>query len=136
MIYKLINIAFGLLFCLSLASCLTRVDSALPYAELPQITLATEVKLIASPSHPTAYLSSSAVPAGASVTLLGATQDMSWLLVLHEQMVGWMPTFFLRDNVGTLTPALTFTPRADQCTSYVGATFAPTKRGQALPKGQ
>lgn len=135
MIHKLMSIAFGLLFCLSLASCLTRVDSALPYAELPQITLATEVKLIASPSHPTAYLSSTAVPAGASVTLLGATQDMSWLLVLHEQMVGWMPTFFLRDNVGTLTPALTFTLRTDQCTSYVGATFAPDEAWTSIAEG-
>lgn len=135
MIYKIISIAFGLIFCLSLASCLTRVDEALPYAELPQITLATEVKLVASPAHPAAYLSSSAVAAGTSVTLLGATQDMSWLLVLHEQMVGWMPTFFSRDNISTLTPALTFTTPSKQCTSYLGATFAPDEVWTSIAEG-
>ena len=116
-------------FCLSafllVAGCVTAVDEALPYAQLPEITVATEVKLVASPSHPTANLPVDPIPAGAHVQVIGTDKNAAWLLVMHNNILGWMPTFFSRDNVGTLSTAFTFEPLSDQCTTYLDATFTP-----------
>ncbi|MCB0183767.1 MAG: SH3 domain-containing protein, partial [Caldilineaceae bacterium] len=111
--------------CLSIIGCVTAIDPSLPQPDLPILTLATDVPLVASPAHPNANLMASPVVAGSSVTLLGATKDMNWLLVQHERVIGWIPAFFVRDNIGTLTPPFTFTPPSDQCTTYLDATFAP-----------
>jgi hypothetical protein len=120
---KLLTCCFYLV--LLFAGCVTSVDEALPYAQLPEITLATEVKLVASPSHPTAYLPINPIPAGVRVQVIGADKNAAWLLVLHDNVLGWVPTFFSRDNVGTLNTAFTFEPLSDQCTTYLDATFAP-----------
>lgn len=107
------------------AGCITAVDEALLYAQLSEITVATEVKLVASPSHPTANLPVDPIPAGGRVQVIGADKNAAWLLVLHNNTLGWMPTFFSRDNVGTLSTAFTFEPLSEQCTTYLDATFAP-----------
>lgn len=125
MLPKLIFVSVAWFICLCIAGCVTAIDPSLPHADLPSLTLATDVPLVASPAHPNANLTASPVAAGSQVTLLGATKDMSWLLVLHERVIGWMPTFFSRDNISMLTPAITFTPPVDQCTTYLDATFAP-----------
>lgn len=125
MIHKVTFISVSLLICLYIVSCVTTIDPSLPQPDLPTLTLATDVPLVASPAHPNANLMASPVVAGSSVTLLGATKDMNWLLVLHERVIGWIPAFFVRDNIGTLTPPLTFTSPSDQCTTYLDATFAP-----------
>ncbi len=125
MLPKLTFVSVAWFICLCIAGCVTAIDPSLPHADLPSLTLATDVPLVASPAHPNANLTASPVAAGSQVTLLGATKDMSWLLVLHERVIGWMPTFFSRDNISTLTPAITFTQPVDQCTTYLDATFAP-----------
>lgn len=111
--------------CILLAACVTAVDELLPYAELPAVTVATEVTLVASPAHPTAYLTSEPIPAGETVQVIGADESAAWLLVLHDNLLGWMPTFYSRTNVATLTPALVVEPLSDKCTKYLDATFAP-----------
>lgn len=112
-----------LLCLLLLAGCVTSVDEALPYTSLPEISIASPVQLVASPSHPTSYLSSDALPAGSKVQVIGADANMAWLLVLHGEMLGWIPAFFSATNIGTLTPAITFEPLDGKCTQYLGATF-------------
>ncbi len=124
MLPKLTFVPFAWFICLCIAGCVTAIDLSLPHQDLPTLTVATDVRLVASPAHPTSYLTESPAAANSQVTLLGATRDMSWLLVLHERTIGWMPTFFVRDNISTLTPAITFTPPVDQCTTYLDATFA------------
>lgn len=120
----MMGVLFGCL-CLLVAGCLTAVDGSLPYTQLPTINLATDVRLVASPSHPTAYLASDPIPAGTQVQVIGADKDAAWLLVLHDNLLGWMPTFFSKTNVGTLTPAFVFDPLASKCTQYLSATYQP-----------
>jgi hypothetical protein len=99
----------------------------LPYAELPQITLATEVKLVASPAHPAANLAADPIPAGTNVQVVGVDPNAAYLLVLHDHTLGWMPTIFSRTNVGSLKAALVIDPLDAQCTQYRNEATDPSK---------
>ena len=112
-------------FCLSLAGCVTSVDKALPYERLPEITVATEVSLVASPSHPAAYLPSDPIPAGEQVRVIGTDLNAAWLMVLYDNRLGWMPTVYSRTNVGTLKAAIVVEPLSSTCTKYLGAALEP-----------
>lgn len=116
---------FLIVLCFWLVGCVTTVDESLPYAQLPEITVATAATLVASPSHPTAYLTTDSIPAGEKVQVIGTDESAAWLLVLHDNLLGWMPTFYSRTNVATLNPALVVEPLSDKCTKYLDATFAP-----------
>lgn len=120
---------------LLLAGCVTSIDDALPYTRLPEIALASPVQLVASPSHPTAYLSSDPIPAGRKVQVIGADENMAWLLVLDGEMLGWMPAFFSATNIGALTPAVTFEPLDGECTQYLGATFDADEAWTSASRG-
>lgn len=125
MIGKRIAGVLSLLTCLLIAGCITTIDANLPYTDLPVITVATEVKLVASPAHPMAYLPVDKIAAGEIVMLIGTDQDAAWLLVLHNNTLGWMPAIFSRDNISKLKPALVLNALSDQCSTYLGATSAP-----------
>jgi hypothetical protein len=103
------------LSCMLLTACVTAMDEALPYGELPELTMATPVRLVASPNHATAYLSQTPIPAGTAVELLGSDENAAWLLVRHEGMLGWMPTIFSRTNVANLPAAFTLDPVPSEC---------------------
>ena len=103
-----------------LTGCVTAVDDGLPYDELPVITVATDVELIASPAHPTSFLPFDTVEAGSTVSLIGADEDAAWLLVLADNHLGWMPTIFSTTNVGNLRPAIVGEPLSGQCYQYSG----------------
>lgn len=103
---------------LLLGGCVSSIDNALPYTRLPEISLASPVRLVASPSHPTSYLSSDPLPAGTRVQVIGADQDQAWLWILHDNRLGWMPTFFSRTNVAKLQTAYIFEPPTDDCFEY------------------
>jgi hypothetical protein len=121
---KIARIAlYGCLWLL-ITGCVTAVDDKLPYSQLPEIIVATQFSPVASPSHPTAYLTSATIAAGEKVSVIGMDNDAAWLLILHNEQIGWMPTFYSRTNVGNLKPALQMTPLSAQCTKYLGATFA------------
>ena len=62
-IVLLLSVCAGIL----LVSCITAIDGSLPYQELPVLTVGTEFNLVASPAHPTSYLSNDAVAAGETV---------------------------------------------------------------------
>jgi len=109
----------------TLGSCVTFVDNALPYTRLPEITIASPIQLVASPSHPTSYLTSDPIPAGSKVQVIGADENQAWLLVLHDELLGWMPAFIAGTGIATLTPAVAFRPMTGECTQYLGATFDP-----------
>jgi len=108
---KIMTNLLTMLLIMILVACVTAVDQALPYDSLPAITVATEITLIASPSHPTAELPLEPIPAGTTIQLIGTDRDAAWLLVLHKDKVGWMPTVFARTNVATLPSAVVFDPR-------------------------
>lgn len=124
-----------------IAGCVTAVDPALPYPNLPQITVASEVQLVASPAHPTAYLAADPVPGGAGVDVLGADRNGAWLLVRHEQTLGWMPTFFSGTSVGSLKAALVVDPLDARCTQMrneaadVEKVWTITEAGAAIVQG-
>lgn len=124
-----------------LAGCVTSIDNRLPYEQLPEITVATQFNLVASPSHPTAYLSSKPIPAGTKVQVLGEDKNAAWLLILYNNQLGWMPTFYSQTNVGALKPAIVVEPLSDKCSKYLGATteldkaWASTISGSAFVVG-
>jgi len=109
-----------MLTILLLAGCVTSVDPALPYDELPTITVATAVQLVASPSHPTSYLEDGEIASGTKVRLIGADEDAAWLLVLDDGQLGWMPTIFSETNVGAIRPAIVGEPLSDKCFKVAG----------------
>lgn len=113
---------------LLLAGCVTAIDNNLPYKELPEITVATQFNLVASSSHPTAYLAFKPIPSGAKIQIIGTDKNAAWLLVAYNNKLGWMPTFYSRTNVSTLKPAIVVEPLSDKCTKYLGATYAPDEK--------
>jgi hypothetical protein len=141
MTYKTTALITGLLLCLLLAGCVTAIDQTLPYDELPQLILATEMRLVASPSHPTAELAADPIPAGTSVRIVGADSNAAWLLVLHDKTLGWMHTTFSRTNVGSLKAALVIDPLAERCTEYrtdatdLSEVWVSTESGAAIVQG-
>ena len=110
------------LTALFVAGCVTAVDETLPHDALPAISVATEVELLASPAHPTSYLSMTPLQSGTSASVVAVDKDAAWLLLLHENVLGWMPTIFSSTNIASLTPALTIEPLTERCTKYLGTT--------------
>lgn len=125
MICHLKRVTIAIFVFLWLTGCVTAMDDQLPYTQLPEIAVTTEVSLVASPSHPASYLSSDPIPSGKRVQVIGTDKGAAWLLVLYDNMLGWMPTIFSRTNVGTLNAPIVFDPLSDKCTKYLGATFDP-----------
>lgn len=118
-----------------LVGCVTSVDNALPYARLPEISIASSVRLVASPAHPTSYLSSEPLPSGSKVQVVGADENLAWLLVLHNGRLGWMPTFFSATPVGALIPAIVIEPLNGDCTQYLGMTTSPQQEVTSIKRG-
>lgn len=129
------SVVLSICVCLLLAGCVTALDEHLPYAQLPEITVATQFMLGVSPSHPTAYLTNTPIKAGEKVYMLGTDKNAAWLLVLYNHMVGWMPTFYSRTNVGNQKPAIIVEPLSDKCTRYLGATTQPTEEWASSTTG-
>ena len=101
------------------------VDTTPGYQALPKIIVASEVILVAWPSHPTAYVSSDPISAGVQVRVVGTDRNGAWLLVLHDNTLGWMPSFYSGTGIGTLELAVVAESRSDACARYLGATFTP-----------
>ena len=123
MVNKITIVIACILLAGLLVACVTMVDNALPYDQLPKVTVATEVTLVASPSHPTSALPFDPIPAGETVQLIGTDKDAAWLLVLHDDKMGLMPTVYSRTNIGNLNPALRIEPLTHKCATYIEAKF-------------
>lgn len=113
------TIVASVVLCFTLAGCVTAIDDALPYSELSSITIATDVELVASPAHPTSFLPFEDVKAGETVSIVGADEDVAWLLVLRDGQLGWMPTFYSATNIAQIEPPLTFELPSGECTKYL-----------------
>ena len=109
-----------MVIAIALTGCVASVDDELPFAQLPEIEVASQITLVASPSHPTAYLPTGPIVSGDKVQLIGMDTNAAWLLVLHDSQIGWMPSFYSRTNIGTLTSAFVVAPLPDKCTNYLG----------------
>lgn len=116
---KRIQLAICFSIILVLTACVSSIDGSLPYTDLPTITVGAEVALATSPTHPNAHQPGNPIPAGAVVQVLGTNDDNSWLLVRHNERLGWMPTFFSRTNVSTLNAAIVITPLDSSCTAFL-----------------
>jgi len=139
--YKTVRLFIGVLIGLFLTGCVSSIDTNLPYPQLPTITVGAEVALVASPTHPTAYLPVDPLPAGAMVQVVGANEDNSWLLVLNGDTLGWMPTLFSRTNVSTFSAAIILTSLDSNCTKFLstsaslGSDWAVGSPGSAIIQG-
>lgn len=114
---------FLLSFVVFCGACVASVDEQLPFVELPSLTIAADVDLVASPSHPAFYLGTQSVNAGETVVVIGADTSSAYLLVFHENEVGWVPSILSRDNIGNLNPAVTIEPLDGNCTNYLDVVF-------------
>ena len=119
---RIIYVCSLMFMCAFIAGCVTVTNDALPLDELPEIVVATEVDLVASPSHPASYLTGGNIAANATGKLLGKDENGAWLFVLHNEMLGWIPAFFARDNVSNLTPILDFELLSGECHTYLTET--------------
>lgn len=95
------------------------------YQQLPEIVVSVESALVASPSHPTSYLPSEPIPAGQRVRVLGADKNAAWLLVLHGDTLGWIPSFYSGTSVGTLKPAVVVAPVPSECARFLDIVLRP-----------
>lgn len=127
MIQKLLLVLISGFLCTSLIGCVTAIDSHLPYPQLPEILIAREVQLWASPNHPDSILPLAAIPAGAKVSLIGKDKSGGNLLVSYNNMLGWMSIFWAHPSsgAGNLNTAITIDPLEKKCTKYLGALFDP-----------
>jgi len=101
------------------------VENTDAYKQLPEITISIESALLASPNHPTAYLPSDPIPAGGQVRLLGIDSNGAWLLVLHNNTMGWIPSFYSNTSIGTLKVAVVGDPLSGRCVRYLGGMITP-----------
>jgi hypothetical protein len=122
---KIMRACGFLLIFLLMGGCVTAVNQTPPYDVLPELIVAAPFDLVASPSHPTAYLLPEQIPAGEQLEVIGADPDSAWLLVLYSDTMGWMPSFFSATNIAALQPAITIDPLPDPCTKYLGSTLSP-----------
>jgi len=123
--HRIIRITLVVFSTILVAGCINSIDSRLPFQRLEQISLINEYTLKASPAHPEFDLPAPPVPAGATLPILGVTTDYAWVLTVHDNRLGWLPSFFSGINIGRLEPPLTIEPLDSTCTRYVGATLSP-----------
>ena len=70
--HHLIKIGVLIFICGIFAGCVTDVDPSLPKPQLQAITLAAQVNLAASSSHPSNFLPVNPIPAGAKVDMIAS----------------------------------------------------------------
>lgn len=130
----------GLCVGVLLVMCLGMSDLPLA-ADLPEIAVSAEVSLVASPSHPDAYLPSDIIPMGGSVPLLATDHNGAWLLVLHQNTSGWIPSIFSSTGIARLSPVVVDQSLPGSCTKYLEAALSPdaiwtsSTRGSAIVQG-
>lgn len=95
------------------------------YDELPKIKVSSETTLIASPSSSKSYLANAIVKPGESVYLVGRDKDNAWLLVLHMNTLGWIPSIISNTGTGVLDPTVIERSQLNNCTVYLGAVMTP-----------
>jgi hypothetical protein len=127
---------FYLILILVLSSCITGIN--LPprgYDELDTIVLSSDYVLKASASHPVSDLPFLDLIAGTEVQIIGADPNYAWMLVLYEDLLGWMPSFMSKTGVGRLELPVIIEPLPGQCTTFLGATFDPEESWQSITSG-
>jgi hypothetical protein len=103
--------------------------TALPvivYDELTKVIVSAQTFLIASPSHPNSKLTGGNIEPGESVYLLGADYNSAWLLVLHRNILGWIPSIYSNSGIGTLNSVTISVPQGEKCSNYKGALLTST----------
>jgi hypothetical protein len=95
------------------------------YGLLAEVVIVTESRLLASPYHSAAYVSSDPVPQRGQVRVLGTDNDGGWLLVLHGDRLGWIPKFYSGTGMSSLVPAVVIRPMEAECRTYVGSCTLP-----------
>lgn len=116
---------------------------ARPLSQLPEIVLAMDCSLAASPSHPSAVLPGAPVPAGERVPVLGRDRNGVWLLVTYENIIGWIPAFYVDPTTGIAAQKLAVMPELapQACAVYlhstlsVGDTWLSSVDGSAIVQG-
>lgn len=90
------------------------------YSHLPQIETSQETQLKASPSHPASNLSETNVPSDSIVRIIGQDKNGQWTLVLDDNAIGWIPTFYFKFGTANTELASLAEPRLSACQELVG----------------
>ncbi|MEM7536322.1 MAG: right-handed parallel beta-helix repeat-containing protein [Chloroflexota bacterium] len=124
MLHRIYIISILFLTVIAVTGCVTAIDTTLPYETLPEITVATDVNLTASPSHPDAAIPSATIPNEEQAQVIGRDENSAYLLVVYNNLVGWMHTTLSRTNVGTLNTAIVVDPLPENCTVHLGTAIS------------
>lgn len=125
--YRRLQALGWLMLTFLLTGCVTAIGGSLPRPQLPQVTLALQADLTASSSHPASKLPDSVIPAGTQLDVIGADSNAAWLLVIYQDKVGWIPSFYSQTGTSRIEPSIVVKPLDGACTQYMGATLAPEK---------
>lgn len=136
-----VKVSYLILIMFLASACATTIDESLPYTDLPEIQLAAKTKLFAAPGNAMSALTSSALPVGKRLNVIGSDKDRAWWLVMADnQTLGWIPTIFVRDGVANLESAVVIDP-LPLCASFLGtadaldAAWASTSAGSVIVQG-
>lgn len=89
--------------------------------QLAEIVVGFESRMVASPSYPDAFLPVEPIPAGGRVSLIGTDRDGAWLLVLYDNILGWIPTFYSKTPIGNLNLAVLAQKPVDACAMFLAS---------------
>ena len=106
------------------------------FEELDAVIVSVETNLIASPSHPNSFLPSDYIRSGELAHVVGGDEDSAWLLVLHDNIIGWIPSLYSKEGIATLNTTLIEESNLDTSTNYLGALIAPDKSWKSNSNGR
>jgi hypothetical protein len=110
----------------STTSILEQPQEDIVVSNYPKVPVSIGTNLIASTTHPDAQLPTTLSP-NDIVPVIGNNRDGDWLLVLHDDSIGWIPTLYAGSGIGTLLLTNIAEPTLQTCSKYLGATTQPNQ---------
>lgn len=91
------------------------------YPDLMSISVSGETNMAPSPSQSHLSLPVAPVKSGMTAQLVASDPNGAWLLVLHQNTLGWIPTIYLGFGSGTLNVSVLYTEPEEPCNGYLGS---------------
>lgn len=106
------------------------------YPELVFFAVSTAARLSPAPWQSPAGLPVPAIQPNERVQLVASDPNGAWLLVLHRNTLGWLPSILLAGGSGTLSATTLAIDQANRCDGYIGSTLSLSQPWQAPADGE
>lgn len=106
------------------------------FPQLLSITVSTVTRLSPAPWQSPADLPVRAIQPDERVQLVASDPNGAWLLVLHQNTLGWLPSILLTGGSGTLSTTTLAINEVNRCDGYIGSTLSLAQPWQALMDGE